>query len=121
MAEMATEQIPTFEAGSIIRLRFTATDDNGVARAEIKFRNKSKKLVASIRREVDLNKDPEVTAEFSFDVDSELAPGHYVCEYIAFTDGLGNTSLISAPGIEFRVEGDERDHEGPTLRELTFA
>lgn len=121
MAEMTTEETPTFEAGSVIRLRFTATDENGVAHAEIKFRNKSKRLVASIRREVELNGEPEVTADFSFDVDAELAPGHYVCEFVAFTDGLGNKSLISTPGIEFRVEGDEKDHEGPTLQNLSFA
>lgn len=121
MAEISTENVPTFEAGDSFRLKFTATDENGVAHAEIKFRNESKKLVASIRREVDLGGESEVTAEFNFDVNEELAPGHYVCEYIAFTDVLGNKSLFSKPGIEFYVEGDEKDHEGPALLDLSFA
>lgn len=59
-------------------------------------------------------------AAFTFDVE-ELAPGHYVCDYVALTDALGNTSLYSAPGIEFRVEGDGKDYEGPALLHWSFA
>ena len=121
MAEAKVEHVPTFEAGDTIRLRFTASDDNGVARAEIKFRNKGKRLVAGVRREIELGGEPEVTAEFSLDVSRELPPGDYVCEYIAFTDTLVNTSLFSTPGVEFRIEGDEKDHEGPALLDLSFA
>ncbi len=121
MTEITAEGVPIFEAGDIIRLKFTATDDIGVAHAEIRFRNKSKRLVASIHREIDLGGEPEVTAEFVFDVSAELIPGDYVCEYVALTDNQGNKSLFATPGIEFRVEGDERDHEGPALLDLSFA
>jgi hypothetical protein len=121
MTEISTKGVPTFQTGDSFRLQFTATDENGIARAEIKFRNTSKRRVAAIRQEIDLAGEPEVTASFSFNVNEELAPGHYVCEYIAFTDNLGNTSLFSTPGIEFRIEGDEKDHEGPALLDLSFA
>src|SRR5215211_987047 len=121
MTEIATENVPTFQPGDVIRLQFTATDDNGVVHAEIRFRNKSRRLVASVRREIDLEGGPEVTGEFVFDVGEELVPGEYVCEYVAITDKLGNKSLFSTPGIEFRVEGDTKEHEGPSLLDLSFA
>lgn len=121
MTETSTKNVPTFEAGDIVRIQFTATDDNGVAHAEIKFRNKGKRRLAGIKREIELSGEPEVTAEFTFDVGEELIPGHYVCEYIVLTDKLGNRSIDTAPDVEFHVAGDERDHEGPRLRDLSFA
>lgn len=121
MTETIAKDTPTFKAEETVRLQFTATDDNGVARAEIKFRNEGKRRLASVRREIELSGEPEVTAEFEFRVGEELIPGHYVCEYIVLTNKLGNRSIVATPGIEFYVAGDERDHEGPELQSLSFA
>jgi hypothetical protein len=120
MTELASKDVHTFEPGDTFRIRFSASDDNGVAHAEIKFRNTSNRPVTSIRREMDLGGESEVTFSFDFEVDERLAPGHYVCEYIALTDKLGNTSLFTTPGIEFRIEGNEKVHEGPALLNWSF-
>lgn len=121
MASSNTNDVPVFKDGDVFRLVMHATDADGVSKVEARFRNESDKQVASIYRSVDLGGEPDAVAVIEFGVDEDLAPGHYVCDYVALTDARGNQSLVAAPGIEFIVEGDLEEHQGPALLDWSFA
>ncbi len=121
MAETKSKDVPTFERGDVIRIELKVADDSGVELVEARFRNESREAVRSIHRSVELDGETETTAILELRAGDELPPGDYVCEYISLTDKLGNKSLIAAPGIEFHVEGDAKDYEGPSLLDWSFA
>jgi hypothetical protein len=54
MSETATRDVPVFGAGDTIRIEVGPSDDNGVARAEIRFRNKNRRSVTRVKREIEL-------------------------------------------------------------------
>ncbi len=121
MAGDNTNDVPVFENGDVIRLEMRVTDDYGVSKAEARFRNESQGKHTSIYRSVELEGETDAIAVIELRVDEDLPPGHYVCEYVAFTDVRGNQSLVAVPGIEFKVEGDLREHQGPALLDWSFA
>ena len=121
MADTKTNNIPTFESGDAFRIMLEVSDSSGVSRVEIRFRNDSDESVKSIHRSITLEGETQATAEIEFRVGEDLPPGDYVCEYVALTDQKGNQSLIAAPGIEFRVEGDVEAHRGPVLLDWSIA
>lgn len=118
MAETKTRNVPVFKSGQIVHLTLSVEDESGVTLLEARFRNEDE--IGSIYREVKLGGGTNEEAAIEFRVD-EMAPGHYVCEYVALTDAEGNKSLHAAPGIEFRVEGDAESRRGPALRDWSFA
>jgi hypothetical protein len=95
-------------------------DGDGVSKVEIRFRNEGDKQPASVYRSVNLDGETDTVAVIELRVD-ELLPGHYICDYVALTDGRGNQSLFETPGIEFRIEGDLQEDEGPALLNWSFA
>lgn len=119
MAETKTSNFPLFKSGQIFHLNLFVEDKSGVTLLEARFRNEDDSS-GSIYRKVELGGGTTETADIEFRVD-EMAPGHYVCEYVALTDAEGNKSLHAVPGIEFRVEGDAESHRGPALRDWSFA
>lgn len=121
MTEVERKNVPTFEYGDVVRIALKVADDSGVQFVEARFRNESRKAVYSIHRSVELDGETEATVILEFAADDGLPPGDYVCEYISLTDKLGNKSLIAAPGIEFHVEGEAKDYEGPALLDWSFA
>jgi hypothetical protein len=121
MADNGTNDVPVFKDGDVFRLVLHVTDPDGVSKVEARFRNDSDRQVASIYRSVDLGGETDAVAEIEFGSGEDLAPGHYVCEYVALTDRLGNESLVATPGIEFRIEGDAEENRGPALLDWSFA
>lgn len=121
MADTKTNNVPTFQRGDAFSIVLRVGDDSGVSRVEARFRNESAESVKSIYRSVELHGEAEATVELAFQVDENLPPGNYVCEYVALTDRKGNQSLFAAPGIEFRVEGDTEDRQGPALLDWSIA
>jgi hypothetical protein len=121
MADTKTNSVPTFEYGDTVRIELRVSDSSGVSRVEIRFRNESEALVGSIHRSVELEGETDATVVIELPVGEDLPPGDYVCEYVALTDQKGNTSLITAPGIMFRVEGSIEDRQGPALLNWSFA
>ena len=121
MTKGNTNDVPVFKDGDIIRLEMRVTDSDGVSKAETRFRNESEGLTTGIYRSVELEGEPDTVAVIVPRVDEDLPPGHYVCEYIAFTDGRGNQSVFANPGMEFEVEGDLEEHKGPVLLEWSIA
>jgi hypothetical protein len=121
MSDTKINNAPTFERGDRFSIVLRVSDSSGVTRVDIRFRNDSDESVKSIHRSVTLEGETEATAEIEFQVDEDLPPGDYVCEYVALTDQKGNQSLIAAPGIEFRVEGDMEEHRGPVLLDWSIA
>lgn len=120
-SDTKVNDVPVFEYGDNIRIELRVSDSSGVSKVETRFRNESEESVESIYRSTQLQGETEALAVIELQIDGQIPPGSYVCEYIALTDKLGNKSLISAPGIEFRVEGDVEDHQGPELLEWSFA
>ena len=121
MTEIGTKNVPTFEHGDAFRIVLRVSDSSGVARVETRFRNESEESVRSIYRSVELNGEPDAEAVIEVQVDADLPPGYYVCEYVALTDVKGNQSVFAAPGIEFHVEGSNEDRQGPALLHWSFA
>ncbi len=121
MAEIKTNNVPVFEHGDTIRLELRVSDSSGVSRVETRFRNESEESVRSIYRSVELEGETDALAVIELQAGEDLPPGNYVCEYVAITDRKGNQSLIAAPGIEFRVEGDTEDSQGPALLDWSIA
>ena len=121
MAEIGITNVPTFEHGDAFRIVLEVSDSSGVARVETRFRNESEESVRSIYRAVELNGEPDAEAVIEVQVDDDIPPGYYVCEYVALTDRKGNQSLFATPGIEFRVEGTSEDRQGPALLNWSFA
>ncbi len=121
MAEGNTNDVPVFKGGDVIRLEMRVADSEGVSKAEARFRNESEGLLTGIYRSVELAGELDAVAVIELRVGEDLPPGRYVCEYVALTDGLGNQSVITNPGIEFEVEGDLEEHRGPKLLEWSFA
>jgi hypothetical protein len=121
MTEVKTGDVPTFEMGDTIRIELQVSDGSGVSKVETRFRNESEASVKSLYRSVDLGSETDTRVIIEIQVDEDLPSGDYVCEYVALTDGLGNKSLISAPGIEFHVEGNTEDRQGPALLNWSFA
>lgn len=121
MAEAKTRDVPTFEVGGTIRIELQVSDSSGISRVEARFRNESEESVKSIYRSVTLEGETDALVVMELQVDEGLPPGDYVCEYVALTDQKGNQSLIAAPGIEFRVEGDAEDRQGPALLNWSIA
>ena len=119
MAETETRDIPVFKGGQIVHLNMSVEDESGVTLLEARFRNEDESS-GGIYEKVELGGGTTETAVIEFRVD-EMAPGHYVCEYVALTDTQGNKSLHAVPGIEFRIEGDIEEHRGPALRDWSFA
>jgi hypothetical protein len=121
MAETKTNNVPTFERGDTVRIELRVSDSSGISRIEIRFRNEGEESVKSIYRSVELGGETDVTAVIELPIGEDVPPGDYVCEYVALTDRNGNTSLITAPGIEFHVEGNTEDRQGPALLNWSFA
>lgn len=121
MADTKTHNVPTFRRGDAFSIVLRISDSSGLSRVEARFRNESAESAKSIYRSVELHGEADTTAEIEFEVDENLPPGDYVCEYVALTDREGNQSLFAAPGIEFRVEGDTKDRQGPALLDWSFA
>ncbi len=121
MTEAKTHDVPVFESGQTFRINLSVEDDSGVTLLEARFRNEDEGSVGSVYRKVELGGGTHEMAVIEFQVDRDLSPGHYVCEYVALTDGQGHKSLFSTPGIEFRIEGDIEEHRGPALRDWSFA
>jgi hypothetical protein len=121
MTEIQTHDVPTYRPGDTIRLELELTDSNGVLEVGARFRVASSESVRSIYRSVKLDGETNAVAVIELELDENSPPGEYVCEYIALTDRLGNTSLIVSPGIEFRVEGVAGDRQGPELAGWRFA
>lgn len=121
MADTKANSVPIFERGDTIRLELRVRDDSGVSRVETRFRNESEESVRSVYRSVELEGETDALAVIELQVGEDLPPGNYVCEYVAITDRRGNQSLIAAPGIEFRVEGDAEDSQGPALLDWSIA
>ena len=119
MAETKTRDVPVFKGDQVARLKLFVEDESGVTLLEARFRNEDESS-GGIYRRVRLGGGTSETVTLEFRV-GELAPGHYVCEYVALTDAQGNKSLHSVPGIEFRVEGDIESHKGPALLDWSFA
>ncbi|PLS87312.1 MAG: hypothetical protein CYG60_02580 [Actinobacteria bacterium] len=119
--EHTKHDVPVFEDGDTIRLELRVGDDSGVARVETRFTNEGPESIKSVYRSVDLHGEKDTVAVIEFRVGEDLSPGNYSCEYIALTDNLGNRSVIAAPGIEFRVEGNLEDRQGPALLDWSFA
>jgi hypothetical protein len=119
MAETKTRDIPVFKNGQVVHLKLDVEDESGVSLLEARFRNEDDSS-GGIYRRVELDGGTNERADIEFRID-EMAPGHYVCEYVALTDAEGNKSLHAVPGIEFRVEGDRESHRGPALRDWSFA
>ena len=113
--------VPIFDNGDSFRLELEVSDASGVSRVEARFRNEQPTAANSIYRAVDLDGETDTVAVLEFQVDEDVPPGYYVCEYIALTDKLGNQSMFATPGIEFRVDGDAADRRGPELRKWSFA
>jgi hypothetical protein len=121
MADTKTNNVPVFERGATIRIELRVSDSSGVSRVETRFRTESEESVRSIYRSVTLEGETDAVAVIELQVDEDLPPGDYVCEYVALTDRKGNQSLIAAPGIEFRIEGSTEDRQGPALLDWSFA
>ncbi len=121
MTEAKTRDVPTFQVGDAIRIELRVSDRSGVSRVETRFRVENNELVKSIYRSVALEGETEALAVIELQADENLPPGDYVCEYVAITDQKGNQSVIAAPGIEFRIEGDAEDHQGPMLLDWSVA
>ncbi len=119
MTETRTRDIPVFKGDQIVHLNISVEDESGVTLLEARFRNEDESS-GGIYKKVELGGEATETAVIEFRV-SEMAPGHYVCEYVALTDAQGNKSLHAVPGIEFHVEGDIQEHRGPALRDWSFA
>jgi hypothetical protein len=117
--ETTTRDVPVFKNGQIVHLNLLVEDESGVVLLEARFRNEDNSS-ADFYQRVELSGGTTETAVIEFRVD-EMAPGHYVCEYVALTDAEGNKSLHAVPGIEFHVEGDAESHKGPALRDWSFA
>lgn len=120
MANGRADDVPVFDNDDIVRLEMNVADGDGVSKVEIRFRNEGDKQHAGVYRSVNLDGEADTVAVIELRVD-ELPPGHYVCDYVALTDGRGNQSLLETPGIEFRVEGDLQEDEGPALLNWSFA
>jgi hypothetical protein len=121
MADTKANNVPVFERGGTIRLELRVRDSSGVSRVEIRFRNESEDSIRSVYRSVELEGETDALAVIELQVDEDLPPGDYVCEYVALTDRKGNQSLLAAPGIEFRVEGSVEDRQGPALLDWSIA
>jgi hypothetical protein len=121
MADTKTNNVPTFEYGDTIRIELRVTDSSGISRIEIRFRNEGEELVKSIHRSVELEGETDATALIELPVGEDVPPGDYVCEYVALTDQKGNTSLVAAPDMGFRVEGTTEDRQGPALLDWSIA
>lgn len=121
MDSTKTNNVPVFEHGATIRIELRVSDSGELSRVEARFRNESEESVESIYRSVDLEDGADGPPIIELQVDENLPPGDYVCEYIAFTDKQGHKSLVAAPGIEFRIEGSAEEHQGPALLDWSFA
>jgi len=121
VTDTKTNNVPTFEHGDTVRIELRVSDSSGISRIEIRFRNEGEESVKSIYRSVELRGETDATALIELPVGEDVPPGEYVCEYVALTDQKGNTSLITAPGIEFRVEGTTEDRQGPALLDWSIA
>lgn len=121
MAETKVNDVPTFERGDAFRIVLEVSDSSGVSRVEIRFRNESEESIKSVYRSVELDGQANAEVTIGVQVNEDFPPGYYVCEYVALTDQKGNQSLFAAPGIEFRVEGDAQDRQGPALLNWSFA
>ncbi len=119
MTQTTATDIPVFKSDEVARLNLFVEDEQGVTLLEARFRNEDDSA-GSVYQRVELGGSPTETAVIEFRI-NEMVPGHYVCEYVALTDGDGNKSLHAAPGIEFHVEGDAESHKGPALRDWSFA
>jgi hypothetical protein len=121
VAETKTNNIPTFEYGDTVRIELRVSDSSGITRIEIRFRNEGGESVKSIYRSVELEGETDATAVIQLPIGEDMPPGDYVCEYVALTDQKGNTSLIAAPDMGFRVEGTTEDRQGPALLDWSIA
>jgi len=121
MADTKANNVPVFERGDTVRLELRVSDSSGVSRVETRFRNESGESVRSVYRSVELEGETDALAVIELQVDEDLPPGDYVCEYVVLTDQKGNQSMIAAPGIEFRIEGSVEDRQGPALLNWSIA
>lgn len=110
-----TRQIPTYALGDTIRIELDVSDRSGVTDVAANFT-----LTTDVTREIWLNADAagatDAIAVLEQKVAEGLTPGEYDCQFVSIADRLGNRTLVSRPGIRFRVEGVPGDHEGPELR-----
>jgi hypothetical protein len=121
VTDTKTNNVPTFEYGDTIHIELRVSDSSGISRIEIRFRNEGEGSVKSIHRSVVLEGETDATALIELPVGEDVPPGDYVCEYVALTDRKGNTSLVAAPDMGFRIEGTTEDQQGPALLDWSIA
>lgn len=121
MAETETNSVHTYEHGDTVRIMLEVSARSGVKRVDARFTNESGESVKSIHRSVELGGETTTTAVIEIHVDDDMPPGDYVCEYVALTDCEDRRALFAAPGIEFRIEGDAEENQGPALLDWSFA
>lgn len=121
MSEEMREEVRTFQVNDVLRLDIEIIDSSGVASVGLRFRNENPNLVKSVLKSIELSGEKHINTTLEIEIGKEFSPGQYTCEYISFTDILGNTGVEANPGIRFYVEGDLSDTSGPELKRLSLA
>ena len=107
--------MPTYAPGDTIHIDVELEDDeNEIAQVKIVFHLKTNHNKTI---ELTYTGDPFPSGEITLDYEvySDTAPGLYLLKEFYAVDTQNNRSFFSPSGLEFEIENDSVDVEGPRL------
>ena len=109
----------TYKLGDRIRFEIELTDESGVGRVTAVFRGEAPYAVIQMHGHGEGAKT--ATVELTAFVTDATLPGGYSLQDLTASDSLGNHRHLPIPaGLEFRVENEWGDYEGPELVRATL-